>query len=149
MEINFETDETAVYISRYPSDNQGTHGMIRTPSGLELHTLELPWRDNSPNISCIPPGEYTVAPHTSSFFGKCFSIFPVPGRTHIRIHAGNWAGDKSLYYRSDTEGCILVGESVGHLYEQRALFRSRIALNRLLSDLDGARSHKLIIVNLI
>lgn len=27
-------------------------------------TLELPWMDNTPSISCIPEGDYWFAPHT-------------------------------------------------------------------------------------
>lgn len=69
-------------------------------------TLELPWRDNQRNVSCIPEGEYVVRRHQSPKFGQTFIILEkhgghVSGRKWILIHQGN--------YVTDIRGCILVG----------------------------------------
>ena len=64
-------------------------------------TIELPWRDNKINISCIPEGKYKVKKRYSDKYGHHFHILNVPDRSLILIHAGN--------YYSQTKGCILVG----------------------------------------
>jgi hypothetical protein len=63
--------------------------------------LELPWKDNAVNESCIPEGMYIVEPYESPKFGKCFIVKDVKGRTYILIHKGN--------YVHDTDGCLLPG----------------------------------------
>lgn len=74
---------------------------------LDCFTLELPWRDNVRNVSCIPPGIYPAAIIDSPSNGRCIQLENVPGRSYIQIHAGN--------YTRDIEGCILVGDSVKYL----------------------------------
>lgn len=69
---------------------------------------ELPWRNNTAQISCIPPGDYdlrwTRSPRLSADKGVdvyTWEIMNVPGRGGIRIHAGNYAGVKL----ADSKGC--------------------------------------------
>ena len=61
-------------------------------------TLELPWRMNASDISCIPAGIYPVHKHATK---NVLVISEVPGRFGIQIHAGN--------YTSELQGCILPG----------------------------------------
>lgn len=70
-------------------------------------TMELPWKDNQKDISCIPVGTYPVELFHSIKFGKCFKIQGVPGRDAILIHKGN--------YNRDTHGCILPGKDFADL----------------------------------
>ena len=71
---------------------------------LFVRSLELPWHDNKPKISCIPVGTYKMRWSMSARFKKMmWEVLAVPGRAGIRIHAGNYAGDKL----SDSLGCIL------------------------------------------
>lgn len=65
-------------------------------------TLELPWLDNAPSISCIPPGKYKWKKRFSPG-KKCevIELIDVPGRSYIQIHLGN--------YTRQIEGCILPG----------------------------------------
>lgn len=70
-------------------------------------TMELPWKNNGKNISCIPVGIYTVVKHTSPKFGSCLKVLDVPGRSEILFHAGN--------YNKDTHGCILPGKQFAEL----------------------------------
>ena len=67
-------------------------------------TLELPWRDNERNISCIPPGRYRVRPRTSKKYGRHLHLLDVPGRDWILIHEANF------YHQ--LRGCIAVGEEI-------------------------------------
>jgi hypothetical protein len=70
-------------------------------------TLELPWKDNRPNVSCIPAGEYGASLYQSYKHGQVVLLDGVPDRTFIEIHAGN--------YTRQIEGCILVGDSIKYL----------------------------------
>lgn len=105
-----------------------TVGVLTVNGELHSYTLELPWRDNRRNVSCIPAGTYTCRPVVSPRFRDVIEVCGVPGRSHILIHAGNTV--------IDTEGCILVGKSIGWLYGKRAVLDSRTALVDLLKRVD-------------
>lgn len=105
-----------------------TVGVLIINGELHSYTLELPWRDNQRNVSCIPAGIYNCRPAVSPRFRNVIEVCGVPGRSHILIHAGNTA--------RDTEGCILVGKSTGWLYNHRAVLESRTALLDLLKRVD-------------
>ena len=81
-------------------------GWVELPGSYPLFdfvTLELPWKDNTPRISCIPEGEYTWIKHESPKFGLTLWLQGVPNRSEILIHPGN--------YTSEILGCILPGDS--------------------------------------
>ena len=90
---------------------------------LLCDTLEPPvqqrWRDRSTTCA-IPAGDY---PLVVSFSPKFQTMLPlvmnVPGRSGIRIHAGNRAHLDPA--QSDTTGCILVGSATqrGTLVDSR------------------------------
>lgn len=96
--------------------------------------LELPWRLNSRNTSCIPKGFYVVKRHISPKFKECFIIENVPERSQILIHAGN-----SI---SDTRGCLLVGRE--SIYDAKTdnylVLLSKNTLLTLLDMLDSTFS---------
>ena len=91
---------TLLRISHLPDR---TLGALVLESGDTFATLEPPWRDNLPNVSCIPQGIYNVIRHQSPSKGDCFKVLDVQGREDILFHVGN--------YPVDTKGCILVGFS--------------------------------------
>ena len=99
-------------------------------------TLELPWRDNAFNISCIPAGTYAVKPYRSRRFGECFAFMDeeTKPRTSIRIHAGN--------FPTETRGCVLVGGWTGFVNGSLGVVQSQAAL-RMLRDVypDGFSLH--------
>ncbi|MCU7933746.1 MAG: hypothetical protein KZQ99_02560 [Candidatus Thiodiazotropha sp. (ex Dulcina madagascariensis)] len=121
------------------SSPQGTFGRLLLPDGSEIGTTELPWRDNARSTSCIPSGVYPVRYLAKSASGKYRDVYHVEGvtdRSGILIHAGNFAGDRDLDYRSHSWGCILPALRVGYLRAgkekfQRAGLASRSALRRL------------------
>lgn len=98
----------------YPNQTHGTLTVFDEDSGAELfkcRTLELPWKDNQRNVSCIPEGHYDVDPIYSQTFGHIYDVKDVPDRSLIRIHQGNYAGSiNPKTGHSDIRGCILVGE---------------------------------------
>lgn len=94
----------------------------------KLHTLEHRWRNNAPQVSCIPAGTYTFVPHgwepsSGKKFKRVWRLENVPGRDAILIHAGNTV--------HDTEGCILVGQAASGAFvgnSQKALEFMRHAI---------------------
>lgn len=89
-------------------------------------SLELPWRENKRQLSCIPAGSYKISKWNSPKHGACIKIHNVEGRTNILIHAGN--------YKRQTLGCILVGERFKDLDGDRItdITNSRKTLTELM-----------------
>lgn len=125
-----------VEIIRLESSQDGTFGMLRIDKQLFCATLEPRENDNQQNISCIPAQPYQVHPVESPRFGGTFEVQDVPGRSHILFHAGNFA--------ESTEGCILIGEHVGKLKDQRAIVNSGATFKRFLAEI-GRKPFRLII----
>lgn len=92
-------------LRRSPSTDEGTFGVLSF-GGQAVRTLELPWRDNRPQRSCIPAGSYPCRIVQSPRFGRCYGVFSVPGRSAILIHPANLAGDVELGWTSQLHGCI-------------------------------------------
>ena len=65
------------------------------------YTVERPWLDNEPYVSCIPAGTYKAFARVSPSNGNVIELMDVPGRTFIQFHVANWAWQ--------LEGCIGVG----------------------------------------
>lgn len=83
-----------------------------------------------PGATAIPAGRYRVAVTWSPHFGQALPLLEaVPGFTGVRIHAGN--------VPADTQGCVLVGQTVT---SDDALSQSRAALAGLLPLLVAAQS---------
>ncbi len=127
-----EEDEKMVrlVLVRQSQGMYGTLGSLFTTDGQpfkSIKTLELPWRNNARGISRIPPGTYNCTKVDSPRFGKAYTVRDVPGRSHVLIHHGNFAGDVSLNFRSDSNGCILLGTGVAILQGQTAITSSRMA----------------------
>lgn len=85
-------------------------GIVKVPGLQPIFSLELPWRDNQVNISCIPADIYTCErspSNLSNLFKELFRICNVPGRKDIIFgHVGN--------SQLNTKGCILFGLFYSH-----------------------------------
>ena len=108
------------YLVREESSDHGTLGSLRVGSH-EFCSLELPDRNNKPNLSCIPAGVYMATWHYSPHFGWVYKLTGVPGRSNILLHKGNWAGDVNKGYRTDSEGCILLGNKKTYDHKQQLM----------------------------
>ena len=110
-----------------------TLGMLTVYADLrdlfKCKTLELPWKDNATNISCIPAGKYNCVKRFSEKYGWHFHVLGVPGRSFILIHQAN--------YVRQLRGCIAVGES--HIDNDRDglkdVTNSKATMKQLLSIL--------------
>ena len=100
-------------------------GVFGYLEGMNLVTLELNWRDNRRQVSCIPSGEYICVWKASPKYGLCYHVNDVPSRSNILIHPANFAGLSSKGQRADLQGCIALGLRKGVLYGQPALLDSR------------------------
>lgn len=110
---------------RVSHSDQGSIGVMLTPLGWRSYSIELPWRDNARNVSRIPAGRYAVQwTFSPRFRREMYVLDGVPGRSGIRIHSGNLAGDTALGWRSHFAGCIGLGQRVGRLRGQRAVLTS-------------------------
>lgn len=114
---------STVKLIRIHSDLFCTRGVLKYGRQVLCHTLELPWRSNDKNVSCIPVGTYSVIKAASPRFGECFYLRDVPARSGILIHVGNSV--------ADTRGCLLVGLDAN----DKNVLHSRLAMDRLLSVL--------------
>lgn len=112
-----------MFLKRYSYTETETLGLLFINDTYICDTLELPWRDNHRNISCVPEGTYDINYNKSPKHGDSVSVTPVTGRSGILIHAGNTT--------KDTEGCILVGTK-----NRNMLVDSRKALKQVLEILD-------------
>lgn len=118
-----------IYIKRWYNDDC-TIGRLKI-NGFECFTLELPWEDNKRNISCIPEGMYEYKFRNSPKNGNVIELEGVRNRSNIQVHAGN--------YVSSIRGCILVGDSIKWLNNDRIpdVTNSRKTLEKLLKAADG------------
>ena len=109
-----------------------TRGTLELADGEVLQTLELEWRDNERNVSCIPAGRHALElyePHKESLgvglhdrLGRwCLKVMDVPDRSDILMHVANWA--------HQLLGCIAVGQSGG----PQSIDHSRKALGLVLA----------------
>lgn len=118
-----------VNLYRLWQDDEGTQGMLAMP-GFRCWTMEPPWRDNQRSISCIPEGTYNVVLRYSPKYRNVYWVTEVDSRSYILIHAGNFGGDRSLGFKTHTEGCLLLGKTRGKLTGQKAILNSRIMVRK-------------------
>ena len=120
-------------IVRFENSNPegATFGVFFIDDIPRFTTLELPWKENAHNISCIPEGAYTCKEVTDIkttgglLISRTFQVQDVPNRDGILIHVGNST--------KDTHGCILIGDGYSGIgwegiTNSRDAFRAFMAL---------------------
>lgn len=111
---------------------QGTNGTLFISDQFLCHTIELPWRNNTRNISCIPEGQYEIVPRFSKKFKHHLLLKHVQDRSLILFHPANDA-------QRDLEGCIA---PVSYLSGIGKGIYSRDAIQKLLSLVYQAQDRK-------
>jgi hypothetical protein len=125
-------------LQRLETGDQGTFGRF-TLGQLQLFSGELPWRNNAPNISCIPAGEYRcVMTYSAHFARNLYFVTGVFARQGVRIHPANFMGDASKGLFCQLHGCITLGEKIGWMRKQKAVFLSLSAIRRFMDEAQGA-----------
>jgi len=115
----------------------GTLEVLRGPDVVfKCFTLELPWKNNERRVSCIMPQPgatrtYKVQKTTKSpsFNYEHLDIMDTPGRTAVKVHAGN--------YHHQILGCVLVGKTLTDMNADGELdvTASRDTLEKLLQQI--------------
>ena len=129
-----------LYLLRDYKHSEATLGRLFYPyTNLHFHTLELPWRENEPRVSCIPEGIYICEMGRYNKGGyDAYELKNVPDRTHIKIHKGN--------YPQDVLGCILLGMSRD--IERPAVWSSGHAYTSFMEQMKGITRFKLHIIDM-
>lgn len=102
----------------------GTNGVLEVNGKPFCFTIELPWNNNTPRLSCIPEGTYPLVKRFSKPFKQHLLVQRVPGRSFILIHPANNA-------LRELQGCIapvsaLTGPGCGD--DSRAAFNPLVKL---------------------
>ena len=115
-----------VSLHRIFYNEEVTLGILSTGIIPIYTTLELPYKNNLINVSCVPEGAYVC--ESGAIRGKpCYYLKDVPGRTSIAIHVGNTV--------DDTRGCILIGSCFGKFYGDFTVIESKKSMERFLKEL--------------
>lgn len=90
---------------------EGTNGSLLQGNMLICSCIELPWRENRQQVSCIPEGKYVLEKRYNTHFQWHLALYNVPGREGILIHPANNA-------LLELKGCIapvteIIGEGRG------------------------------------
>ncbi len=132
------------YLTRLRQTDQGTEGFLTLPElGFACFTLELPWRENRPCVSCIPPGTYPLGWRVTCR-RSTYHIRNVPKRSYILIHSGNYAGDIHKGLKTHVEGCVLLGKRMGWLNGQWAVLVSRSTVRQFNKLMAGQKARIII-----
>jgi len=118
-----------VTLERFAYTPFGTFGRIIIPE-FECYTVERPWLDNKPRVSCIPEGEYRLVLGSYNRGGyPAYEVMDVPGRSLIKIHIGNTI--------DDVIGCIAPGKALGYLERKWAVTSSKKAFAEFMGAMAG------------
>lgn len=126
---------TLLRASQRLSDPQ--FGVLLIDGMPRLLTLELPWKDNLPTLSCIPEGEYLCNRRKSSKTNSdyTYEVLNVPERSGVLFHWGNTT--------RDTEGCILVGNAIGSIGVTPVILDSKSGFLKFMAFMQGAPQFQL------
>lgn len=100
---------------------------------ISFTSLELPWKDNQQDISCIPKGVYNIiTTYSPKYKRNMWLVRDVEGRSGVRIHSAN--------YFYDIEGCIALGAEFKDLNQDNELdiTESRKSVKQAETDLGEA-----------
>jgi len=99
---------------------------------FSCYTIELSWKNNAKNISCIPNGVYNLSLHNSKKFKNTLLLNNVPNRAGILIHCANSA-------KSELQGCIAPATSLNIKTDVYGV-NSRIAFNEIMKHKTNLKS---------
>ena len=117
-------------IIRLNADDKQTLGRFYLYNGVDelfnCKSLELPFKANIKNLSCIPPGFYKVKARNSKKYGDHYIVENVEFRSFILIHVAN--------FYTDLRGCIGLGKTFANINDDDItdITNSRKTLNKLL-----------------
>ena len=140
----------SLHLNRFCIGPQGTFGVLDVkdngPDGdkedvvFRCYTIERPWANNRPMLSCIPTGRYGLKLGRYNRGGyPAYVLQDVPHRTYIKIHKANT--------KKDVVGCIGLGKDLGYVDNQWAVTNSRMAYEHFMETMDGQQISEIGIVS--
>jgi hypothetical protein len=99
----------------------GTNGEIKLNNVHICFCIELPWKQNKKEVSCIPEGRYQLRRRCSEHFGWHFELLDIPSRALILMHPANNA-------QKELKGCLA---PVTEITGQGEGFGSKESFNKL------------------
>ena len=92
--------------AKSPDVTVGTLLIVKNSAVVyKAHSIELPWKDNQRNISCVPDGIYKIEyEHSDKFNRFLWELKGVPNRSEIKIHPAN--------SKDELAGCIALGTDI-------------------------------------
>lgn len=135
--MNAPTQKAHLCLKRFVCISMGTFGTLACAGLPTIYTVERPWADNEPNVSCIPAGTYTLRLRQSPMITRVtrgdythgWEVTGVPGRSYIMLHPANTA--------AELQGCIAPGLALGVVRGAWAVTSSRAAFEVVMDYLDG------------
>lgn len=127
------------------SDDKPTYGHLKVLDNykkqFESKTLELPWKDNRMEISCIPCGLYFVKRRFSEKYKHHLEVLNTKPRTMVLIHVANHA--------HQLKGCIAPGKDFIDIDKDGIIdvTSSRATLDVILSYINDTDVYPLIITS--
>lgn len=92
-------------LERFCYSENGTFGKFIDAEGRFLcYTVERPWNDNVPGVSCIPEGTYKATPFDSPHHGETFIL------ENPDLHVYKFEADKE----QETDRCLCLLAHVGN-----------------------------------
>ena len=138
-------------LCRLDYSDQGTKGKmyVQDPETGRIsymaESLELPWRENKRGVSCIPAGNYKgIWCHSPRYKKHMYLVDGVEGRSGIRIHSANFAGDASMGYKCHLLGCISLGK--GWYYKPQLMVHTSRVMIKKFEQFMAGRDFDLIII---
>lgn len=116
---------------RYNFDPKFTQGLFFVGNEYCCDALELPWKDNQRNISCIPEGLYRIKFGTMHDGLLGYKLETVPCRDGIWIHPADNVGQ--------LRGCVATGTKHGEL-----LYYNTAALKRIHTKLGNTAEFNIV-----
>ncbi len=109
-----------VKLERFAYLDDGTFGKLFIQDKV-YYTVEAPWKNNKPFVSCLPEAQYELVDTQSTNHGDTYALInggigvtaykkPGSSRYACLLHPGNWP--------SDVEGCISPGLSLEANHEE-------------------------------
>ncbi len=95
-------------------DTKSIFGTLQSSTGPQFITCEREWKDNQPNVSCVPTGFYLLEPHDGTKYKNTFALV---GSTVSHIGDGASVTRSACVFHkaskgSQLQGCIALGTSV-------------------------------------
>lgn len=132
-------------LNRNQFSQDGVFGTLEDMTGKQIAvTLEHAYAGTSSWISKIPDGKYACVRGQHQLLGmsqpfETFMILNVPNHTGILFHTGN--------YNEDSDGCVLVGDTVTTVNGARAISSSRLTFAEFMEIQDGVESFDLTVTS--